>query len=77
MMRSMTERDLKAAMRARGVAFERFNVWQSTHPSRLSSQAALEAIGALYELLPPASRQRPIDPAGVITFHEILRRLGR
>ena len=58
-------------------ALERFAVWEATHPIRLSPSAALEAIGALYELLPPSGRRRPVDPAGVMALHATLSILSR
>jgi hypothetical protein len=65
------------AVRERAEAFERFAVWEVTHPIRLSPSAALEAIGALYELLPPSGRRRPVDPAGVMALRETLSILSR
>jgi hypothetical protein len=35
------------------------------------------AIGTLYHLLPPESRRRPVDPAGVARMPEALRRLSQ
>jgi hypothetical protein len=68
---------LADAVRERAEAFERFALWEATHPIRLSPGAALEAIGALYELLPPSARRRRVDPAGVMTLHETLSLLSR
>jgi hypothetical protein len=34
-------------------------------------------IGTLYQLLPPESRRRTIDTAGVARMHEALRHLSR
>ena len=44
---------------------------------RLTPAAAISAIGRLYELLPPESRRRAVDPAGVARMHEALRHLSR
>ena len=68
---------LADAIRERAEALERFAAWEATHPSRLSPSAALEAIGALYEVLPPSARCRPVDPAGVMALHQTLSRLAR
>ena len=64
-------------VRARAAALEQFAVWEASHPIRLSPGAALEAIGALYELLPPSGRRRPVDPAGVMALHATLSLLCR
>lgn len=65
-------RPLAAALHERAEALARFEAWEAAHPNRLSPAAALEAIGALCDLLPPAARLRPVDPAGVIVLHETL-----
>jgi hypothetical protein len=64
-------------VRERAEALERFAVWEAAHPIHLSPSATLEAIGALYELLPPSGRCRPVDPAGVMTLHKTLSILAR
>jgi hypothetical protein len=68
---------LADAIRERAAALERFADWEASHPARLSPGVALEAIGALYQLLPPAGRRRPVDPAGVMALHETPRRASR
>jgi hypothetical protein len=60
-------------IRARAEALEQFTEWQAIHPVRLSPAAALELVGALYELLPPSGRRRAVDASGVMTLHETLR----
>jgi hypothetical protein len=70
-------RRLADTVRERAEALERFAVWEATHPIRLSPSAALEAIGALYELLPPSGRRRPVNPAGVMALHATLSILSR
>jgi hypothetical protein len=70
-------RQLADAVRERAEALERFAAWEATHPIRLSPSAALEAIGALYELLPPSGRRRRVDPAGVMILHETLGIISR
>jgi hypothetical protein len=64
-------------VRERAEALGRFSAWEAAHPIRLSPGAALEAIGALYELLPPSARRRPVDPSGVMAFHQALGILDR
>jgi hypothetical protein len=64
------------ALRRRREAFEIFNRWEVAHPSCLGATEAVAAIGALYELLPVASRKRPVDPSGVQEMHRCLARLS-
>jgi hypothetical protein len=74
----MTPRQrLAEGVRERARALSRFAEWEAAHPVRLSPSAAVEAIGALYQLLPPPSRSRAVDPSGIIALHEILKRLAR
>jgi len=66
---------LKAeAVRAREAALERFARWEAEHPTRWEPGAALAAVTALYDLLPPESRRRAPDPSGVMAFHALLSR---
>jgi hypothetical protein len=60
----------------RAAALARFAKWEANHPASLSPAAAIGAIGALFETLPPASRTRPVDPAGVMAFHQLLSALS-
>src|SRR5687768_9516601 len=57
--------DLATLLRERADRFERFAAWETSHPSQLTPRAAVAAVGALYELLPPESRRRPIDTSGI------------
>ena len=68
---------LSDLIRERARAFEQYAAWAADHPARVSAGAGLEAIGAIYELLPRASRSRPVDPAGVMTLHKTLGALAR
>lgn len=67
--------NLAELFRMRANAFARFASWEASHPSRISPGDAVAAVGAIYELLPQASRQRPIDVSGVHRMHEALRHL--
>ena len=67
--------DLAALVRQRAEALARFAEWEASHPAMMSPEAAVASIGALYELLPAASRQRQIDTAGVRRMHDALRHL--
>ena len=73
----MRSNELAIALRARADALARFAEWALLHPATLTPEAAVAAIGSLYELLPAASRQRRIDTAGVARLHDALRRLSR
>jgi hypothetical protein len=64
-------------LRARIEGFERFAKWEASHPANLTPAAAVASIGALYLLLPPSARQRPIDTSGVRRMHDALRHLSR
>ena len=68
---------LAALLRVRAEALARFATWESSHVMGLTPAAAVAAIGTLYQLLPPESRRRAIDPAGVARMHEALRHLSR
>lgn len=67
---------LAALLRVRAEALARFAAWESSHAMRLTPAAAIAAIGTLYQLLPPESRRRPVDPAGVARMHEAVRHLS-
>jgi hypothetical protein len=60
-------------IRRRLQASREFEAWESQHRPAVSPDLALESATALYDLLPPASRVRPIDPSGVIRLHAALR----
>lgn len=70
-------RDLATLLRERAEGFVRFAAWESAHPAHLTPADAVAAIGALYQLLPPASRRRPIDTSGVTRMRAALRHLTR
>jgi hypothetical protein len=63
--------------RARAEGFARFAEWESTHPATMTPATAVAAVGALYSLLPAASRYRPVDPTGVARLQQALRHLSR
>lgn len=62
-------------LEARQKALRRFEAWERLHPSSMGSAQAIEAIGFLYELLPPSVRDRPIDVSGIALMHRRLRAL--
>jgi hypothetical protein len=65
------------AIRARSAALARFTTWEYRHAPQLSAEAALAGVASLYELLPPASRSRPVDTRGVSAMHLALSGIGR
>jgi hypothetical protein len=69
--------ELAKLVRTRAQGFARFAEWESSHPMMLTPAAAIASIGALYQLLPPESGQRPIDVTGVNRLHDALRHLSR
>jgi hypothetical protein len=64
-------------VRRRARSLNRYAHWESTHPAVLIPAAAVEAIGALYDLLPMAARKRAVDASGVISLHRALTRASR
>lgn len=68
---------LAELFRLRIEGFRRFAVWEASHPSRMTPADAVASIGALYELLPPDARRRPVDPSGVARMRDALRVLSR
>jgi hypothetical protein len=72
----ISSKELASGIRARADALARFAEWESSHPATLTPEAAVAAMGALYQLLPVASRQRPIDTSGVARLHDALRHLS-
>ena len=60
------------ALRAYLAARSRFNEWEAKNPIRLEPAEAVAAVGFLYDLLPPESRERPVDPSGIMKMHRAL-----
>jgi len=56
----------------RSGALKRYEGWSRGGPSALDAAATLACLGFLWELLPPETRQRPVDTAGVATMHRLL-----
>jgi GNAT superfamily N-acetyltransferase len=73
--RMIPSTNLATLIRERAACFARFAAWETSHPARLTPAAAVAAIGALYQLLPAASRRRPVDTSGVARLHDALRHL--
>jgi len=73
----MRRAELAELLRARVEGFERFARWEESHPARMTPTDAVSSIGALYALLPPEARRRPVDPSGVRRMHDALRVLSR
>jgi hypothetical protein len=70
-----SSQSLADQVRERAAALQRFADWEAAHPTRLSPSAALEAIGAIHQLLPSSARRRQVDPTGVMALHQTLSRL--
>ena len=69
------QKDTKNLFLDRQIALQGFNEWGGKHPQELSPQAAVEGLDFLYNLLPEASRLRPIDPSGIMIMHRALAHL--
>lgn len=65
----------KEQLERRAAALRRFNEWETRHPIEMTPAEALAAIGTLYELIPPESRQRALDPSGVQKMRQALSHL--
>ncbi len=63
------------ALLERQRALERFSAWEEKHPRVETSQAALNAVGFLYDLLPVEARRRPVDTRGIQALHGALAAL--
>jgi hypothetical protein len=57
--------DLRDGFRRRAEAMRQFDRWQQQHPSPIDPRVAIEAVGWLWQLLPAASRERPLDARGI------------
>ncbi len=66
----------RRGLRRREEQLERYATYQSRFRSRLDAAEAISGIGWLYDLLPEASRQRPVDVSGIQELHRCLARLG-
>ena len=62
----------KADVELRARALDTFARWSSKHKSECLPSVALEGVGFLWELLPAASRERPVDATGVQKMHAAL-----
>lgn len=61
-----------AALRRREEQLERYSQLERSLPSSDDPEQAVAGIGWLYDLLPEASRARPVDPSGVEELHRCL-----
>jgi hypothetical protein len=68
--------ELAAALREREEALRRFEEWERRNPHYPDPAIALAGIGWLYELLPEASRERPVDVSGIQRLHRCLAHLN-
>lgn len=69
------QKDTKNLFLDRQIALQCFNEWGGKHPRELSPQTAVEGLDFLYNLLPEESRQRPIDPSGIMIMRQALAHL--
>ena len=66
-------RQTSAAMLRREEQLERYSRLESGLPSSLvDPESAIAGIGWLYEMLPEESRDRPVDPSGIMELHRCL-----
>jgi len=69
------QKDTKNLFSDRQKALHDFNEWEKKHPLEMSPQTAVEGLDFLYQLLPEASRQRSIDPSGIMIMRRALAHL--
>lgn len=62
----------RSAFRQRTEALRRFDRWKQRHPSDIDPRVAIEGIGWLWQLLPPESRERPLDTRGIERMRRVL-----
>jgi hypothetical protein len=60
------------ALRRRAEGLTRHERWAARHPAVRSAAEGIAGVASLYELLPPESRVRAVDPAGVSLLHRAL-----
>jgi hypothetical protein len=63
---------LRSLVERRRAALERFAAWDRRQPWPRDPAVAFAGIGALWHLLPPEARDRPIDARGVAAMHRAL-----
>lgn len=64
--------EMRELLSWRDEALARFERWSGRMPTALDPAATLACLGFLWDLLPPDSRQRPVDTAGVAAMHRML-----
>ncbi len=64
--------ELSEALRAREQALRRFEAFERDFPVKRDAASALAGIAWLYDMLPPDSRKRDVDPSGIQSLHACL-----
>jgi hypothetical protein len=67
--------ELRERLLRRAERLRRFNEWEAGHPHQIDEAAAIAGIGALYDMIPPASRKRRFNPEGLCAMRRALSRL--
>lgn len=62
-------------VRQRAAALDRYADWAAVHPTRLAPAGAVEAIGALLDMMPLPVRERAVDTTGIACLHAALKLL--
>lgn len=60
------------AFQQRAEALRRFDRWQQRQRSVIDPGVAIEGVGWLWHLLPPESRERPVDTRGIERMRRLL-----
>ena len=69
--------DFRELVRERAAGLEHYARWEAAHPMRLAPHGAVEAIGALLDMMPLAARHRAIDTTGIVRLHAALKLLAQ
>ena len=62
----------KSMIQKHMAALRRFNEWEAGRTDKMPDHQGLAAVFELYEMIPEAARQRPVDAQGIIKMHKAL-----
>jgi len=68
----MSKLDNKEKHLNRFAAFKRFNDWEKKHPNTIDAREALAAVDAIYNLMPPESRNSFPNLCGIKVMQSAL-----
>jgi len=68
----MYQLDNKENLLKRLAAFKKFNDWEKEHPVEIGARESLAAVGKIYDLMPPESRNSFPDLCGIKAMQSAL-----